>query len=151
MERIARWFWVPILIAVISGPCAASAGSNAGDVPRGDDATKVSAPHDTPKGLARIAVALNGIFRHPDERRVTDPWTLVTVVVTSRAAISKVFVTLNGREVPSTHERRPGGSIVVTAPVMLREGANPLVVSTLEPNGATQREESTLVFDSRAR
>ena len=151
MERTARWFWLTILIAVMSVPCVASAESNVGNAPRGDEITKVSAPRDTPKGLARIAVALNGVFRHPEERRVTDSWTLVTVVVTSRAAISKVFMTLNGREVPITHERRPGGSIVVTAPVMLLEGANPLVVSTVEPNGTTQREESTLVFDSRAR
>ena len=152
MERSTQRLWPIALILFLSLAVLGVAGAEAGDVidgGRGDAPATVSAPPQTPHGLARIAVALNGIFRRPEERRVTDPWTLMTVVVTSRDAISKVLVTLNGIELPVKHERRPNGSVVVTAPVMLHQGANPLVVSTLAPNGDVQRDESTLIFDSR--
>lgn len=142
--KIAGFASLAILVMmVLVLPVSSFAGP--ADIPR-DVVTKVS----TTQGPARIAVALNGVLRHPEERRVMDPWTLVTVIVTSRTAISRVSVTLNGAELPYKHERRPGGAVVVTAPVMLHQGSNPLVVSALDPSGKVQREESTLVFEAPA-
>lgn len=86
--------------------------------------------------------------RHPaDGSRVREEETVVAAVVTSGRGVGTVTVTLNGTEVHRQSESRPQPSVVVTAPVTLREGANTIVLTAREPDGAIRQEVRTVVLD----
>ena len=72
---------------------------------------------------------------------------MVAAAVASSRGIAKVTVSLNGAEVHQQAERAPRKSLVVTVPVKLREGANAIVVSASEPDGAQTQEVHTVLYE----
>ena len=78
---------------------------------------------------------------------MTEASTVVAALVTSSKGVAKVRVTLNGVEVHQQNERTPPKSLVVTAPVTLREGPNAIVVSASEPDGTARQEVRTVIYD----
>jgi hypothetical protein len=89
--------------------------------------------------------------RHPaDGARVSEPQTVVAAVVTSSRGVGSVIVTLNGTEVLRQAESKPQGSVVVTAPVTLREGANTIVLTARETDGTLRQEVRTVTLDRAA-
>jgi hypothetical protein len=93
-------------------------------------------------------IPLSVTFQYPESQaRVTDEASVVAAVVTSSKGVAKVRVTVNGAEVHQQTERTPPKSLVVTAPVKLREGANAIVLSASEPDGTVRQEVRTVFFD----
>jgi hypothetical protein len=89
--------------------------------------------------------------RHPaDGVRVTEEQTVVAAVVTSSRGVGSVTVTLNGTEVLRQAEAKPQASVVVTAPVTLREGANTIVLTAREADGTIRQEVRTVTLDRQA-
>ena len=96
------------------------------------------------------AAPLSIAVRHPaDGARVSEEQTVVAAVVTSGRGVGSVTVTLNGAEVLRQAETRPQPSVVVTAPVTLREGANTIVLTAREPDGAIRQEVRTVTLDRK--
>jgi uncharacterized caspase-like protein len=86
--------------------------------------------------------------RFPEDRaRLTDETSVVAAVVTSGKGVARVSVTLNGAEVAQQAERTPQTSVVVTAPVTLRPGANAIVISAIDADGARRQEIRTVTYD----
>ncbi|MBI4609581.1 MAG: caspase family protein [Candidatus Rokubacteria bacterium] len=93
-------------------------------------------------------VPLSVAFRYPEDRsRVSEEASVVAAVITSSKGVAKVSVILNGVEVHQQSERTPQKSLVVTAPLTLREGANAIVVTAAEPDGTLRQEIRTVIYD----
>jgi len=91
---------------------------------------------------------LNVSFRYPEDRsRVTEDSSVVAAVVTSSKGIAKVTVQLNGVEVHQQGARTPERSVAVSAPVVLKEGANAIVLTATEAGGAVRQEVRTVIYD----
>jgi len=89
--------------------------------------------------------------RYPEDRsRVTDEASVVAAVAQSSKGISRITVTLNGTEVHQQEERSPQKTMAVSAPLTLREGANAIVITAREPDGAARQEVRTVILE-RAR
>ena len=87
-------------------------------------------------------------IRSPEDRaRLTEASAVLAAIVTSSQGVAKVTVTVNGAEVHQQTERTTPKSLVVTAPVTLREGANTLVVTASEPDGTLRQEVRTVHYD----
>jgi hypothetical protein len=94
------------------------------------------------------AASLEIRVRHPaDGARLTEAETVVAAVVTSGRGVGSVTVTLNGAEVARQAEPTPPRSMVVTAPLTLREGANTIVLTAREPDGTIRQEVRTVMLD----
>ena len=86
--------------------------------------------------------------RYPaDGARMADEQTVLTAVVTSSRGVANVTVTNNGTEVQRQAEPSTPRSVVVTAPVPLREGTNTIIVTAREPDGTTRQEVRTVTRD----
>jgi hypothetical protein len=86
--------------------------------------------------------------RYPEDRsRVTDEASVVAAVARSSKGISRITVTLNGAEVHQQEERSPQKTMAVSAPLTLREGANAIVITAREPDGAARQEVRTVVLE----
>jgi hypothetical protein len=86
--------------------------------------------------------------RYPEDRsRVTDEASVVAAVARSSKGISRITVTLNGAEVHQQEERSPQKTMAVSAPLTLREGANAIVITAREPDGAAQQEVRTVILE----
>jgi hypothetical protein len=97
------------------------------------------------------ATPLTITIRHPaDGVRVNEEQTVVAAVVTSSRGVGSVTVTLNGTEVLRQAESRPQPSVVVTAPVSLREGANTIVLTAREADGTIRQAVRTVTLDRQA-
>jgi hypothetical protein len=93
-------------------------------------------------------VPLTVSIRYPEERmRVTEEGSVVAALLTSSKGIAKAAVLLNGVEVHQQAERTPPKSLVVTAPLSLREGLNTIVVTAAEPDGTVKQELRTVLLD----
>jgi len=89
--------------------------------------------------------------RYPnDGARVNDEQTVVTAVVTSSRGVASVTVTNNGTEVQRQAEPSTPRSVVVTAPVPLREGVNTVVITAREVDGTTRQEVRTVTREGTA-
>ena len=89
--------------------------------------------------------------RHPaDGARVSEADTVVAAVVTSSRGIGSVTVALNGTEVLRQAESRPQASVVVTAPVTLREGINTIVLTAREADGTARQDVRTVTLERSA-
>jgi Caspase domain len=89
-------------------------------------------------------------IRYPAEgERMADPATVVVAAVTSSRGVASVSVTLNGTEVHRKAEAKPPTSVVVEAPLTLREGSNTLVLTARESDG-TVRQEVRMITLARA-
>ena len=76
-------------------------------------------------GLPTNPVSTYYDFRYPtDGARMTEEQTVVTAVITSSRGVANVTVTNNGTEVQRQAEPSTPRSLVVTAPIPLREGVN---------------------------
>jgi uncharacterized caspase-like protein len=96
-------------------------------------------------------VPLTIAVRHPaDGARVSEAETVVAAVVTSSRGVGAVTVTLNGTEVLRQAEPTPPRSVVVTAPVRLRDGENTIVLTAREPDGTVRQEVRTVTLASAA-
>jgi len=94
------------------------------------------------------AAPLSISVRYPaDGARVKDEQTVVAAVVTSGRGVGSVTLSLNGLEVMRQAERTPLPSIVVTAPVTLREGNNTIVVTAREADGTVRQEVRTVTLE----
>jgi len=109
------------------------------------------APAPTPPVVAAPPAApapLTIVMRHPaDGARVQDEQTVVAAVVTSGRGVGSVTISLNGIEVARQAERTPQLSMVVTTPVMLREGGNTIVLTAREPDGTVRQEVRTVTLE----
>jgi len=86
--------------------------------------------------------------RYPEDRaRLSEEASVIAALVTSSKGVAKASVTLNGVEIHQQSERTPPKSLVVTAPVKFREGANTIVVSASEPDGTIRQELRTVIYD----
>jgi hypothetical protein len=93
-------------------------------------------------------VPLTVDVRYPEDRsRVTDEASVVAAVARSSKGISRITVTLNGVQVHQQEERSPQKSMAVSAPLTLREGANAIVITALERDGAARQEVRTVVLE----
>jgi hypothetical protein len=87
-------------------------------------------------------------MRYPEDKaKLTEESTVVAALVTSSKGIAKVSVLLNGVEVHQQAERTAPKSLVVTAPLNLREGLNAIVVTATEPDGTVKQELLTVLLD----
>ncbi len=92
----------------------------------------------TPLGIA---------VRYPaDGTRTGEAQTVVAAVVTSSRGIGSVSVTLNGAEVHRETAAKPQSSVVVEAPVTLRDGANTIVITARESDGTVRQEVRTVTL-----
>jgi hypothetical protein len=86
--------------------------------------------------------------RYPEDRsRVPDEASVVAAVARSSKGISRITVTLNGTEVHQQEERSPQKTMAVSAPLTLREGANAIVITAREPDGAARQEVRTVILE----
>ncbi len=86
--------------------------------------------------------------RYPEDRsRVTDEASVVAAVARSSKGISRITVTLNGSEIHQQEERSPQKTMAVSAPLTLREGANAIVITAREPDGAARQEVRTVILE----
>jgi len=86
--------------------------------------------------------------RYPEDRaRVTDEASVVAAVARSSKGISRITVTLNGTEVHHQEERSPQKTMAVSAPLTLREGANAIVITARESDGAARQEVRTVILE----
>lgn len=86
--------------------------------------------------------------RYPEDRaRVTDEASVLAAVARSSKGISRITVTLNGTEVHQQEERSPQKTMAVSAPLTLREGANAIVITAREPDGAVRQEVRTVILE----
>jgi hypothetical protein len=86
--------------------------------------------------------------RYPEDRaRVTDEASVVAAVARSSKGISRMTVTLNGTEVHQQEERSLQKTMAVSAPLTLREGANAIVITAREPDGAARQEVRTVILE----
>jgi hypothetical protein len=93
------------------------------------------------------ATPLTIVIRYPAEGdRVAEAQTTVAAVVSSSRGVGSVTVTLNGAEVHRQAESRPQTSMVVTAPVTLRDGANTIVLTAREADGTVRQEVRTVTL-----
>jgi hypothetical protein len=87
-------------------------------------------------------------FRYPEDKsRVSEESSVVAAIITSSKGVANIRVTLNGAEVHEQSERTPQKSVVVTAPVTFREGANAIVLTASEPDGTVRQEVRTVIYD----
>ncbi|MEX2224461.1 MAG: caspase family protein, partial [Candidatus Rokuibacteriota bacterium] len=94
----------------------------------------------------RVPLAVD--VRYPEDRsRVADEASVVAAVARSSKGISRITVTLNGAEVHQQEERSPQKSMAVSAPLTLREGANAIVITAREIDGATRQEVRTVILE----
>ena len=94
------------------------------------------------------AVPLAVDVRYPEDRsRVTDEASVVAAVARSSKGISRITVALNGSEVHRQDERSPQKSIAMSAPLTLRDGANAIVITALEPDGTARQEIRTVILE----
>jgi hypothetical protein len=93
------------------------------------------------------SVPLTVAFRYPEDKsRVAEESSLVAAIVTASKGVASVRVTLNGAEVHQQTERTPQKSVVVTAPVTLREGANAVVLTASASDGTVRQEVRTVIY-----
>jgi hypothetical protein len=86
--------------------------------------------------------------RYPEDRsRVSDEASVVAAVARSSKGISRITVTLNGAKVHQQEERSPQKTMAVSAPLTLREGANAIVITAREPDGAARQEVRTVILE----
>ncbi len=89
--------------------------------------------------------------RYPaDGTRTGEAQTVVAAVVTSSRGIGSVSVTLNGAEVHREAAATPQSSMVVEAPVTLRDGANTIVITARESDGTVRQEVRTVTLGRTA-
>ncbi len=93
------------------------------------------------------ATPLAIVIRYPAEgERVAEAQTTVAAVVSSSRGIGSVTVTLNGLEVHRQAEVKPAASMVVTAPLTLRDGVNTIVLTARESDGTVRQEVRTVTL-----
>ncbi len=93
-------------------------------------------------------VPLTIAFRYPEDRgRVAEESSVVAAVITSSRGVARVTVSVNGVDVHQQTERTPVKSIVVSAPVTLRDGANAIVVTGVESDGTMAQDVRTVFLD----
>jgi uncharacterized caspase-like protein len=88
-------------------------------------------------------------FRYPEDRaKVSEQSSLVAAVVESSRGISLTRIIVNGSQVFEQAERATQRSMLVTAPVTLREGANAIVVAATQSDGAVRQEIRTVIYEA---
>jgi hypothetical protein len=94
------------------------------------------------------AVPLTVDVRYPEDRsHVADEASVVAAVARSSKGVSRITVSLNGAEVHQQSERSPQRSMVVTAPLTLREGPNAIVITAVEADGTVRQEVRTVILE----
>jgi hypothetical protein len=94
------------------------------------------------------AVPLTVDVRYPEDRsHVADEASVVAAVARSSKGVSRITVSLNGAEVHQQPERSPQRSMVVTAPLTLREGPNAIVITAVEADGTVRQEVRTVILE----
>jgi len=87
-------------------------------------------------------------FRYPEDRaKVSDESSLVAAIVESSRGVSAARIVVNGKEIHAQTERAPQRSLLVTAPVTLRAGANAIVVAATQADGTVRQEIRTVVYE----
>jgi hypothetical protein len=93
--------------------------------------------------IAPLSVAV----RYPaDGLQVTQEGSVVAAVVTSSKGVAIVSVSQNGTEVHQEQQKTPRETVTIAVPIILRDGANALVVRATEPDGTTREELRTVIY-----
>ncbi len=93
-------------------------------------------------------VPLTVDVRYPEDRaRVAEEASVVAALITSSKGVAEVRITLNGAEVLRQGEGGAQRSLAATASVMLREGANAIVITAREADGAVRQEIRTVFYE----
>ncbi|MEK7838405.1 MAG: caspase family protein, partial [candidate division NC10 bacterium] len=79
--------------------------------------------------------------------RMEHETTVVVANAASSRGVARVTVSVNGVEAHQQVERSPRKAVAVTAPVVLREGANAIVIRATEPDGTERQEVRTVIYD----
>ena len=79
--------------------------------------------------------------------RMEHETTVVVANAASSRGVARVTVSVNGVEAHQQVERRPRKAVAVTAPVVLREGTNAIVIRATEPDGTERQEMRTVIYD----
>ncbi|MFZ1060610.1 MAG: hypothetical protein WAP47_15595, partial [Candidatus Rokuibacteriota bacterium] len=95
-------------------------------------------------GAAPLQVALAD---PKDQARVTSGAVVVAGQVTSGTGVSRVSVTLNGREVSKQEEKAPKKEVALNLSLKLQEGKNVLLVTATDSAGDTHQEARTLFYE----
>lgn len=111
-----------------------------GPVPASPDAAKP----DSGRPPAPLVVNLSS---PTDHARVDRDTVLLAGVVSSGRGVARVVVTLNGAEVAKVEERAARPAVSLNTSLKLREGANQLVVSATDGDGAIRQELRTVHYD----
>jgi hypothetical protein len=97
---------------------------------------------------APLEVALQG---PKDQAKVASEGVSVVGKVTSGKGVTRVSITLNGEEIVKRDESQaPAKEMTFDLPVKLREGKNVILVTAVDPDGATRQEARTLFYDKPA-
>jgi len=93
-------------------------------------------------------VPFGSAFRFPEDRaRVTEETSLVAAIAQSSRGITQARILLNATEIHQQTERSPQRSLLVTAPLTLRDGPNLIVVAATQADGTVHQELRTVIFD----
>jgi hypothetical protein len=87
-------------------------------------------------------------IRYPEDgARLTDEQTVLAAILTAGRGVARVSVLLNGTEVHQQTERAPQRSLALAVPLVVRPGANTIVVSASDPDGTVRQEIRTVILD----
>jgi Caspase domain len=90
-------------------------------------------------------------IRYPeDQARLADENTVLAAILTAGRGIARVSVVVNGTEVHQQTERTPQRSLALAVPLVVRPGANTIVLSATDADGTVRQEIRTVMLD-RAR
>jgi uncharacterized caspase-like protein len=88
-------------------------------------------------------------FRYPEDRaKVTEQSSLVAAVVESSRGVTVTRILVNGQQIHEQTERAAQRSMLITAPVTLREGANAIVVAATQADGTVRQEVRTVIYEA---
>mgnify|MGYP001592747840 CR=1 FL=1 len=82
-----------------------------------------------------------------DQARVASEGIVAAGKVTSGTGVSRVSVTLNGKEVSKQEEKAPKKEVALNLPLKLQEGKNVLLVTASDLAGNTRQEARTLFYE----
>ncbi len=82
-----------------------------------------------------------------DKSKVEHETIALAGLATGGRGISRVVVTVNGLEVLKQDEKTPARAVPLNLPLKLREGANTLVVSVTDADGAIEQEIRSVAYE----
>ncbi len=109
----------------------------------------VGAPAPAPSVLPPSPPLQVTLSSPPDQARVDQETIGLAGMVAGGNGVSRVVVSLNGVEISRMGGETPQRAVPLTLPLKLREGANTLVITATERDGAISQEVRTVHYEKR--